>query len=269
MEVEKYYSYRYGGKKRRAKNWKATSEQGRKANSKRSRRWLALLIMANFVRGDWRIDLTYEGREPTPAEAIKRIRAFIRKLRRLYARKGKELKYIYTTEHKGHRVHHHLIINNEGITREDIEHCWKWSRIRYNSMRLYDGQPEDAQNVAYYITKETNETIHEKGSVQKWRWVSSKNLEKPEVKTEIVKARSWKEKPVTLRGYEVIGHWRGWTGEGYPCQRIQYQRSGDFQNRGSGRIGAYGVIEEGATCRRPLILAIEKGQQTTGRTVIY
>ncbi len=247
MEVENYFSYRHGGRKKRAPNWKPTGEAVKKANGKRSRRWLSLLIMQNFGRDDWRVDLTYAGDEPTPEEAAKRLKAFIRKLRKVYKAKGKELKYIYSTEYKGHRIHHHLLINNEGITRADIEVCWEWSRIRYNCMRPYDGELEDAQNVAYYFTKETNETIHEEGSQQKWRWVSSRNLEKPDVRTEVMKGRGWKEKPAPPKGYEIMDIWSGWTGDGYPCQRVQYKQ---VNEAASARPWGKSAAEGGKTSQR-------------------
>lgn len=231
-EVKKYYSYRYGRKSKRAPNWKPTDEKGKKANSRHSRRWLAFLIMQNFRRNDWRLDLTYGGEEPAPEEARKRLKQFIRKLRALYKKKGEELKYIYSTECRKKRIHHHLLLNNvEEISRDDIASCWPWSKIRYNSIRFYDGEPEDAERVAAYITKETDETIHEESSLQKWRWVSSRNLEKPEIRREIIKARGWKSKPAPPQGYEVMNVWNGYTQDGYQCQRAQYKKTENRQRK--------------------------------------
>lgn len=219
-EIRKYFSYRAGGPRKRGPNEKPADEKMRKRNSRRSRENLYRIIATNFKRDDIRIDLTYENPEPTPEEAKRRIQKFLRQLRGAYRKKGQELKYVYATECKGHRIHHHLIIN-AGLTRSEIQACWPWAKFNYRSFRLYDGTPEDAKRLSWYITKETDETIQEDEAVQKWRWVPSRNLKKPDVRTETIKAKHWAEKPKAPKGYQVAEVRNGWNAEGYPFQYVK------------------------------------------------
>lgn len=78
------------------------------------------------------------------------------------------MKYIYVTEYKGHRIHHHLLINaSMKIQRKDIREKWPWGELNYRSFRYFDGTPEDCRRLAEYLCKETDETIREPGAVQK------------------------------------------------------------------------------------------------------
>jgi hypothetical protein len=98
---------------------KKPSEKG---NSRRAKEKLYRLMVTNFKRDDYRIDLTYAEPAPDPGTALDRIRKFIRQLRSKYRKKKEELKYIYVTEYRGHRIHHHVLINAvEGIGRKKSE----------------------------------------------------------------------------------------------------------------------------------------------------
>lgn len=236
MEKKKYHSARYGGKSKRMKNWRETPEKMKRINRKRAQEHLRWLILANFHKDDWRLDLTYANPEPPTEEAIKRLRAFIRALRRVYRNHGEELKYIYTTERKGHRIHHHLLINNvAGISREEIAQCWPWAKLNYQSMHFYDGGIDDAGRIATYFIKETDETIRDEDSPQKWRCVPSRNLEKPKITREVIHARTWRENPKPPKGYELESVWNGYTDDGYPCQTVRYRKIPDDNPTGGNR----------------------------------
>lgn len=218
IEIKRYHTYRLGGRATRKENSRATPEQIQKNNSRRAREKLYRLIATNFTRDDIRLDLTYGGEEPTPEKAKEDIRKFIRKLRKLYKSKGLELKYIYVTEHVGHRVHHHLLINFIPCKRSELQALWPYSKFNYRSMRDYDGTPEDARRVAEYLTKETDETIRDPKAIQKQRWCASKNLKQPKVHKQKIRARRWNEQPKPLPGYQLVDLYNGITMDGYPFQ---------------------------------------------------
>lgn len=98
-------------------------------NDARARRKCRLLAETNFKLGDYRLDLTYNDAH-LPAdfkEAVKEMGNFLRRLKRMAKKLGKELKYIGVTElgSVNGRLHHHLLINSDcGLTREEIEEAW-------------------------------------------------------------------------------------------------------------------------------------------------
>lgn len=222
IEIKKYHSWRWGGKKTRGANEKATSKKQKKINSEKSRMHLARLIATNFKRGDMRIDLTYAGEEPTPEEADRRIGNFINRAKRFYKKQGEIFKWILATENKEHRIHHHLLINfvKGKVEEDDIAKLWPYAKLNYRSTRKFDGGIEDAKRLAWYITKETDKTIGEEGSIQKKRYRCSRNLMKPDVKKEVIYSRNWTDKPKPKKGYTICDSYNGYTEEGFPFQYI-------------------------------------------------
>lgn len=98
-------------------------------NDNRSKRYCKLLAETNFDVGDILIHPTYsEECLPDSFEgAQKAMNNYIRRLKRMAKKRGKELKYIYVTElgSKNGRLHHHAILNADcGLTREEIEAAW-------------------------------------------------------------------------------------------------------------------------------------------------
>lgn len=217
-EVKKYHTYRLGGNRVRGPNIQKTDAGLKKRNSRRAKTKLYRLIATNFRRDDLRIDLTYANPEPTAEEAKNRIRKFIRDLRKKYKKKNAELKYIYVTEHVRHRIHHHVLINDCGISRSEINECWPWAKFNYRSFRYFDGSPEDAMRLAEYFVKETDEEIRSETAVQKIRWVPSKNLKQPNVKKITIYARKWKDNPTPKKGYQIVKVESGYTADGFPYQ---------------------------------------------------
>lgn len=218
-EIKKYHTYRLGGKHTRADNYQKTEEAVQKGNSRRAKEKLYRLIVTNFQRDDYRIDLTYAEPEPDPGTALERIRKFIRQLRSKYRKKKEELKYIYVTEYRGHRIHHHVLINAvEGIGRKEIGGLWPWAKLNYRSFRLFDGDPEDCRRLAWYLIKETDESIREEGAIQKLRWCASKNLKQPKIRKQTIYSRKWSEKPKAPKGYQLEEAVNGYMSDGYPFQ---------------------------------------------------
>ena len=122
IERKKYHTYRLGGRKERLPNFQPSTEKTQEWNMKRAEKKLYRTIFCNFSRDDLYITLTYKT-EPTYEEAKRNISNFMRRLKRRYRKLGKELKYIYTTEYRGKRIHHHLLIP-AGITRAEINEVW-------------------------------------------------------------------------------------------------------------------------------------------------
>lgn len=219
MEIKKYHTWRLGGKKTRNQNESETESAVQKGNARRAKEKLYRVILTNFQRDDWRLDLTYRDPPPDPKEAQSRIRKFLRNLKNLYRKFQEELKYIYVTEYKGHRIHHHLLINaSMKIQRKDIREKWPWGELNYRSFRYFDGTPEDCRRLAEYLCKETDETIREPGAVQKKRWNASRNLKRPKVTKHKIYSRHWKENPSPQKGYRIEKVENGYTQEGYPYQ---------------------------------------------------
>jgi hypothetical protein len=187
-------------KRSRRKN--ASPKEVKKNNERYSRRNLEAMVDLNFVPGDFWTDLHYgkDDRPETFEEAKARLEKFIRKLREEWRRAGGELKYISTTEcGKKGGYHHHILLNAGFVSVERVMMIWG---MRYSSNKLV--YSTDLSDLADYIFKQnTLELREERGMQGKKRWCASKNLKKPEVETEVVKAKSWAEMPRPPKGYIV------------------------------------------------------------------
>jgi len=155
----------------RRKRCKPTKEIQARLNQKNAEKKLTRLVHTNFTEKDLALHLTYRrGSEPADElEAKKDLQNFIRRLKRLYARFGLELKYISCTEIgiRGGRVHHHLIITG-GMDRDRIEQLW--GKGFANSKRLQFGE-DGVTGLARYMVKDKR--FYK-------RWNQSRNLTIPE-----------------------------------------------------------------------------------------
>ena len=124
-----------------------TRPQQQLTNDKRSYKWMRLAMNGNFFKGDYYLTLTYdEGDIPPPEkaeEAKKDLSNFLRKVRNLYKKVDKELKYIWVMEYEldqeGNylkRVHFHLVMN-QGVNRDAIEECWSQGRGKNKKLLGY------------------------------------------------------------------------------------------------------------------------------------
>lgn len=98
------------------------------------------IILTNFKRDDIYLTLTYADEPESYWVAKSKISKFLRAMRRKYRKAGKELKYIYTTESRGKRIHHHLLLNYEDglCTSELVQECWKERPLSPKGMELYE-----------------------------------------------------------------------------------------------------------------------------------
>lgn len=169
MEVDVYPVFQPAGKRRR--KCRPTSEIQQRLNQRNAAKKLTRLVRLNFGQDDLALHLTYRpGQEPETAETARRdLQNYIRRLKKLYRKQGRELKYICATEHgkKTGRVHHHLIVTG-GIDRNTLEECW--GKGFANSKRLQI-EEDGLAALSHYMVKD--------GASYK-RWSGSRNLIKPE-----------------------------------------------------------------------------------------
>lgn len=202
IEITKRFSSRYSKKGiTRGKNEKPTPELMQAINERNAETKLRRIINTNYGAGDLHITLTYEkDKRPSPDEAKNELEKYIRKIRALYKKNGKELMYIMVTEYKNKAIHHHLLVNMvDNISVKEFVNIWGKGRPKFT----YFDDTGQYKDLAHYLIKETRKTFKEDGSPSRKRWNSSKNLKKPETKKEIVKAKEWRKDPEPLKGYII------------------------------------------------------------------
>ena len=198
--IEKHYPGRYGapGMKRRKKQL-PTPEQMERENERRKARKVQMLILRNFQEGDWHLTLSYkpENRPEDMPAAKKRLQKFLRDLRKIYRKEGKDLKYIAVTE-RGERgaCHHHLILEDIPGTKQAVIDCWK-DGGRYFVPLYEDGEYEKLGD--YIAKKQTKEQKKGQRSFSR-----SKNLILPKPKIEKIQAVIWRSVPIAPKGWCVL-----------------------------------------------------------------
>lgn len=207
VEIEKHYSGRYGapGMKREPKRKKTPAEMA-KQNHWRKCRELRRTMELNFGAGDWHVTLTCRKEDrPTKEDAGKLIRYFRDKLRKIYKTQGWELKYLITCE-TGERgaVHWHMIVNNVHntytSTAKMIRELWEWGRVYFTPL----DDTGDYRRLADYIVKETAKRIENEETVEKLSYMASRNLIRPKVQREKVRAMAWKKQPSIPKGWYLV-----------------------------------------------------------------
>ncbi|MEG1437401.1 MAG: hypothetical protein RSC30_07460 [Oscillospiraceae bacterium] len=199
IEVFKYFSTRYGNSStNRGLRDKQTPEQQIKVNRDHAERNLRWLINENFGENDIHLVATYK-RENRPdiETALKQRRNMLRRFERVYEKSGLEFKYIAVTEYKNTAIHHHLIINRIDVSL--LQEKWTFGKLR----PTYLDDTGDYSELAAYLIKETDKTFQNSDSPIKKRWSSSKNLKKPKIKKQIIKASTWNKTPKEKKGYYI------------------------------------------------------------------
>ena len=203
--------------RKRASRENDTPDEMKKNNERYAKQRLEALVDLNFTIGDFWIDLHYskDDRPTNYEDAEDRLTKFIRKLRTEWKKAGGELKYIATTE-CGERggYHHHILLNAGIVSAERVMMIWG---MRYCGNKLV--YSNDLSDLADYIFKQgTIEAREERGLERKKRWRSSKNLIKPQVEKEIIKAKTWRQIPQPPKGYylDVDSIQRGTDWLGFP-----------------------------------------------------
>ena len=117
------------GNTRRKKRAKPTSEMQARLNQRNAERALIRLLNANFTEQDISVTLTFrdEHLPETYEEAEKRAKNFLRRVKRLRARRGlPELKYIIIPG--SGRYHFHIPMNG-GIDTKELQALWPWGYL--------------------------------------------------------------------------------------------------------------------------------------------
>lgn len=159
---------------RRGKN-KPTSETQERLNLLNRQKELVRLLNANFTERDLELHLTYRD-ECLPADretAARELRNYLRRLKRLYAKQGLTLRYIYVTEGgDGKRFHHHVTLSG-GVDRDALETLWG---LGYANSRRLQLNENGVEGLAKYVTKQMK-AEQEKGIRA---YSCSKNIVHPE-----------------------------------------------------------------------------------------
>lgn len=175
-EYNKYYSSKYNKRGyKRQKKTKPTTEQQEKINNRQSEIILTRLMNANFEYKDWLITLDYrKGKVVDKLQMRENITKFLRKLRDVYKKADKVLKYIHVMEigKKGAR-HHHLLIKNIDPTL--ITELWKHGYMHYTALDN-SGQ---YKKIAHYFLKYSATHMGKEDGLQGKRWDPSQNLIRP------------------------------------------------------------------------------------------
>lgn len=158
---------------------------------------LTRLLNNNFYPGDYHATFTYAGQEPTQEEAKRELKNFLSRMRREFAREGKEFKYVAVTEFKNHRIHHHVVMNF--IESQKVQDQWKRGLVRFTPL----DKTRNYRKLANYLIKETTKTFREVGNVYKKRYTASRNLERPVIVREEVTASMLFKDPKPLKGYVI------------------------------------------------------------------
>lgn len=197
IDVTLKYSFRSGQTTRQPKTTPSRAAVIQN-NDRIAVKKLTRLMNANFYPGDLHCTLTYMGTEPSRKEAKKEIKNFKRRMKREYAKTGREFKWIEVTEYLNNRIHHHILVNF--IDTEVIARQWTRGHVNF---KILD-RTRNYKKLAEYFVKETSKTMREPGSETKKRWSASRNLTRPIIKREVIHPRSLHETPKALKGYEIL-----------------------------------------------------------------
>lgn len=203
VEIERGYSSNYGKKLQKISDYyKPTPEKMKEHNRKQAENRLRRKIKANFTSDDWHITFTYaKNNRPTPDEANKGIKRFLRQLRRWCKKNGYILKYITVTEYENYAIHHHMILNDNPGLFEFIKKKWPHG-VNYSPIH----DDDDVATLAAYFIKETEKTFRNKEG-RKLRYTCSRNLIDPKpVKTRIHKVKGFGdiEVPKEYKGRYIL-----------------------------------------------------------------
>lgn len=196
LECEIYPVWNTRNSLSRAKKAKESRETQKRLNLKNAQKNVMRLINTNFCDSDIWGTFTYETKKlPATVElAQKEMSKFIRRLK-YYAERHNfpPLKYVYTTEfeddeEKGKkRVHHHIVINFPD--RDIAEKLWR-NGARTQTRRL-QADKSGYNGLSVYIMKDPKGTK---------RYVTSKNLKKPQITISDSKFSRKRIKNVAING---------------------------------------------------------------------
>lgn len=153
-EIEIFPVYSGTHTRLRGEKTNKTKKAQKELNKRNKIKKIFRLLNANFKKGDYFLTMTYApGFCPeTIEEATAHYQKFMKKLRALYKKTGKELKYMAWIEkgvEKG-RIHHHLVISG-GVSREEIENLFGYG---YCNCDVLKPEIDDLKGLAEYFAKD-------------------------------------------------------------------------------------------------------------------
>lgn len=163
-------------KPRRSKT-RASPPKIKDLNDERSRKYFRWLLHNNFRTGDYMVTLTFAN-VTNKKQSYREFTNYVKRLKRLYAKLGLSLKYLYVYEgkSKGTRPHYHIIVNSgNGLNRDDIERLWTAGRIKDSKRLTPDIGSQLFESLCTYLTKEK-----EKAAKFERSWNGSHNLFRPD-----------------------------------------------------------------------------------------
>lgn len=191
MEVD---IFPYSDKKKKGKRSKKVKESlpsQKNINDKNAKRKFIQTAEANFGKNDFYITNTYSDSflPDSIEDANKDIQNYLRRVKRLRQKKGlPQMKYMLVTSYKekkngeeGIRVHHHLLMNG-GLSRDEMEELWKKKNASGQVEQIGTSNCRKIQpDTNSGITKVAKYLATQPGG--KRRWKCSKNLTRPESRT--------------------------------------------------------------------------------------
>lgn len=200
IEVIKKHSRRYPPPgSRREKKKKPTPEAQEAVNARNAETRIRRDMNHNFRPGDLYITLDYarENRPEDGSEMREHGDRLKRDLRRLYKKKGLDLKYMYVIE-RGSRgaLHHHILIN-AGADLKELQELWPHGRIHVDPL---DSSGQYRKLASYFVkyavkTRKTDEKLMNRYCE------TSRNLVKPPVEKIVVHRRHWRREVPQKKGY--------------------------------------------------------------------
>lgn len=181
--TESHYSYHDRSRPepgmRRAKRTNPTPEAQRKNNTRRAAIRLTLDLNENLGPDCWYITYNYrpEARPPDKETLVKQMSKVLRKLRNIYKKAGKTLKYIWVPE-VGPRGGSHIHIVISGIDLRLIRDVWPYGGMYIEPLR----KDRNYRKLAEYFIEYSEKTRKTFGGRQAGRYNPSKNLVHPEQK---------------------------------------------------------------------------------------
>lgn len=170
--------------KARAQKQKASTAARERLNARTSFQKLERSLADNFDNGDLFVTATYDDKHlPEDRDkAVRRVRAFLSKLRASRRARGQPLRYIYVTEGccPGGRLHHHLVLNSTGQDLEELRRLWIYGD-NLEVRRLTFDREHTYEDLASYLTKEPREWGHPQ--VGERTWTPSLGLARSEPET--------------------------------------------------------------------------------------
>ena len=159
---------------------KASTEAQQRINAKYSWQKLELMLAANFLPRDLIVTLTFDDAHlpETRAQVNARLKKFRAELQKVRKRKRKDLRMIWTIEHRSGegRWHVHAVINATGDDYSDILCCWPYGGD-IDLRRLELSKKKNYETLARYMCKEARE----RSGLRAWSYTRS--CRKPEIET--------------------------------------------------------------------------------------